>query len=215
MKKIVALMLLFLTVLTASMLTSCSEKIINVNDTFSGSNTLKVDEPLTPVDPVEKVEVTESKNQEESKISSSVEEDIVETTYYNVTAEEREMLATLVFLESSVCSSKCQRAVASVVFNRLESGKWRKDVNKDGEITLYDIVYYPNAFSPAYLIKDYKPDQNAYAAVDYVIKYGPTVPTEVRYFRTSYDFKWENYSNYCVIDNVYFGYFTNWKQGVW
>ena len=53
-----------------------------------------------------------------------------------ITAEEREMLARLVFLESSICSDDCQRAVASVVFNRLDSGRWRKDVNKDGEITL-------------------------------------------------------------------------------
>lgn len=133
----------------------------------------------------------------------------------SITAEEREMLARLVFLESSICSDDCQRAVASVVFNRLDSGKWRKDVNNDGKISLYDIVYYPNAFTPAGKIATTTPNQAAYDAVDYVIEHGPTVPTYVRYFRTDYDFKWEGYENYTVMDNVYFGYFTDWANGAW
>ena len=87
-----------------------------------------------------------------------------------ITAEEREMLARLVFLESSICSDDCQRAVASVVFNRLDSGRWRKDVNKDGAITLYDIIYYPNAFTPAGKIETTTPNQAAYDAVDYVLE---------------------------------------------
>ena len=133
----------------------------------------------------------------------------------SVTAEEREMLARLVFLESSICSDDCQRAVASVVFNRLDSGKWRKDVNNDGKISLYDIVYYPNAFTPAGKIETTTPNQAAYDAVDYVLENGVTVPTYVRYFRTSYDFSWEGYENYTVMDNVYFGYFTDWANGAW
>lgn len=133
----------------------------------------------------------------------------------SITAEEREMLARLVFLESSICSDDCQRAVASVVFNRLDSGRWRKDVNKDGEITLYDIIYYPNAFTPAGKIATTTPNQAAYDAVDYVLAHGITVPTYVRYFRTDYDFNWEGYENYTVIDNVYFGYFTDWENGAW
>ena len=132
-----------------------------------------------------------------------------------INAEEREMLARLVFLESSICSDDCQRAVASVVFNRLDSGRWRKDVNKDGEITLYDIIYYPNAFTPAGKIATTTPNQAAYDAVDYVLENGVTVPTYVRYFRTSYDFSWEGYENYTVMDNVYFGYFTDWENGAW
>ena len=63
-------------------------------------------------------------------------------------------------------------------------------MNNDGKITLYDIVYYPNAFTPAYRIEDYKDKtpQKCYDAVDYVIQNGPTVPTYVRYFRTNYHF---------------------------
>ena len=137
--------------------------------------------------------------------------------YYTVTAEERYLLAKLAHAEASVCSEECQRDVVSVVFNRLESGKWRKDVNGDSEITIYDIIYYPNAFTPTTngAIDKWEPTEKDYRAVDYVIKHGPTVPTEVRYFRMNYDFKWEGYKNYKVIDDTYFGYFENWAQGEW
>lgn len=137
--------------------------------------------------------------------------------YYKITPEERELLAKIVTLESSICSLECQKDVCSVIFNRLESNKWRKDMNEDNQITLYDIIYYPNAFSPVLFGKmdDCKPCQSAYEAVDYVIENGPTVPTYVRYFRASYDFNWEGYKNYKTLDNVYFGYFSDWKNGAW
>ena len=134
-----------------------------------------------------------------------------------ITAEEREMLAKIAQLEASLCSNECQRAVVSVIFNRLHSHKWRKDMNNDGQITLYDIIYYPNAFTPVLYGKmdNCIPTQRDYDAVDYVLENGVTVPTYVRYFRTDYDFNWEGYENYKVIDNVYFGYFTDWENGAW
>lgn len=137
--------------------------------------------------------------------------------YYEVTPEERHLLAKLAHSEGSICSEECQKDIVSVVFNRLESGKWRKDMNGDNKITIYDIIYYPNAFTPATngAIDRWEPTSKDYSAVDYVIKNGPTVPTEVRYFRTDYDFNWDSYENYKVIDNVYFGYFVDWQKGAW
>ena len=134
-----------------------------------------------------------------------------------ITEEERYLLAKLAHSEASIYSEECQRDVISVVFNRLESGKWRKDMNGDNKITVYDIIYYPNAFTPATdgAIDNYEPTSRDYRAVDYVVKNGPTVPTEVRYFRTDYDFNWDGYENYKVIDNVYFGYFVDWQKGAW
>lgn len=122
--------------------------------------------------------------------------------YYNITQEERDMLAKLVYLEAGICGGPCQRAVASVVFNRLEAGYW-------GD-SLEEVIYYKNAFSPAYLIATCEqPPQEIYNTVDYILKNGPTIPKEVRYFRTDYDFSWEGYAHYATYDNVYFGYFTN------
>lgn len=134
---------------------------------------------------------------------------------YHITSEERDMLASLCTLEAGNCSMECKRAVVSVIFNRLQSRKWRKDVNGDGKITLYDIVYYKNAFSPTSRIVNTIGTKESYEAVDYVTRYGSTLPPEVRYFRDSYDFSWKNYKNYTIIDNIYFGYFENWRQGVW
>lgn len=142
----------------------------------------------------------------------------VKKNYYSVTEEERKLLARIVTCEASICSIECQKDVCSVIFNRLESGKWKKDMNGDSKITVYDIIYYPNAFTPTIngaLDRCTQPCQSAYEAVDYIIKNGPTVPTEVRYFRTDYDFSWDGYKNYKVIDNVYFGYFTDWQKGAW
>lgn len=132
-----------------------------------------------------------------------------ETNYYNITAEERTMLAKLVHCEASVMSQEGRIAVASVIFNRWDAGKW-------GE-TLYDVVHYPYAFSPVLygVLDDTVPDERDYEAVDYVVKHGSTLPTYVRYFRTDYDFQWENYENYCVIDTMYFGYFAGWMNGEW
>lgn len=141
----------------------------------------------------------------------------ISKNYYEITEEERHLLAKLAHSEASICSEECQRDVISVVFNRLESGRWRKDMNGDDKITVYDIVYYPNAFTPATngAIDRYEPTEKDYRAVDYVVKNGPTVPTEVRYFRTDYDFNWDGYENYKIIDNVYFGYFIDWQKGIW
>ena len=138
-------------------------------------------------------------------------------TVYHVSEYERELLAKLVNSEASVCSIECKKDVVSVVFNRLDSGKWKKDMNSDGNITLYDIIYYPNAFSPATdgAIDNSVPTQEDYDVVDYVILHGSTLPTEVRYFRAYSDFTWETYRNYKIIDNVYFGYFEDWRNGVW
>ncbi len=137
--------------------------------------------------------------------------------YYDITSEERYLLAKLAHAEGSICSQECQEAIISVVFNRLESGKWKKDMNNDGKITIYDIIYYPNAFTPATngAIDKWEPTPKDYAAVDAVVENGPSVPTYVRYFRASYDFSWEGYKGYCSIDNVYFGYFTEWQKGAW
>ena len=160
----------------------------------------------------------DSKVQEQEQYEPKQVNETVKKNHYNITDEERELLARIVTCEASICSLECQKDVCSVIFNRLESGKWRKDMNDDNKITVYDIVYYPNAFTPTIdgsLDKCAVPCKSAYEAVDYVVKNGPTIPTEVRYFRTSYDFRWEGYENYKIIDNTYFGYFTDWKQGAW
>lgn len=126
-----------------------------------------------------------------------------------VTSEERELLAKLVYREANTESVECQKAVISVVFNRLASGRWGDTIN--------DVVYYPNAFTPATfgLLETARPNETNYEAVDYVLERGSTLPEYVRYFRADYHHSWEGYEGYTVIDSTYFGYFTDWQKGAW
>ncbi len=125
--------------------------------------------------------------------------------YFSVTKDERELMARIVYLEAGTSSDKTMRAVASVIFNRLGSGKMGKTI--DG------VIFYPGAFSTAKRAAKCVPSQRAYDAVDYVIMNGPTLPKYVRYFRDWYHHQWEGYAGYCVLDDIYFGYMKNWKNG--
>lgn len=127
----------------------------------------------------------------------------------DVTPEERLLLAQLVYREANTESLECQKAIVSVVFNRLDAGKW-------GD-TIEEVVYYKNAFTPATsgLLEGVEPTATNYKAVDYVLENGPTLPTYVRYFRADRHFSWDGYECYIVLDHTYFGYFTDWEKGVW
>ena len=129
----------------------------------------------------------------------------VEPTYaYDVTSEEREMLARLVFLEANVESLECQKGIVSVVINRWKNGYW-------GD-TLEDVVYAANQFSPAHLIYKTTPNKTNYEAVDYVLRNGCTLPEYVMYFRAWYHFSWNGYEPYISIDETYFGYASKDKK---
>lgn len=127
------------------------------------------------------------------------------TSEKNIDANDREMLARLVYLEAGGISLEAQKAVASVVFNRLNNGYW-------GD-TLKSVVYAKHQFTPASQIPYTTPSEKSYEAVDYVLKYGATLPSYILYFRADYGFSrtWEGYKEYKQIDNVFFGYFEKDK----
>ena len=165
---------------------------------------------------VEEVEDVYSLFDDTITLAPDIEEDTVipeteasDSATFVVTDEERYLLAALVFCEANTESVECQRAVVSVVFNRLACGKWGH--------TLKDVIFYPNAFTPASngKIFNVEPNNVNFDAVDYVLKNGPTMPTYVRYFRTNYHFNWKGYVGYTVIDSTYFGYFKDWEKGAW
>lgn len=119
-----------------------------------------------------------------------------------VSSQTRELLAKIVYLEAGGCGQDCQRAVVSVILNRVSAGYWGDSIES--------VIYYPNAFVSAnYLDRATSIPETVYDSVDYILRDGVTVPAEVMYFRDSYDFSWKGYANYCVYDNMYFGYFTN------
>ena len=118
---------------------------------------------------------------------------------YNITSEEREMLARLVYLEANTESLECQMAIVSVVINRWQDGRWGN--------TLKNVIYYPYQFTPANLLYKTTPTELNYTAVDLVLKNGCTLPPYCMYFRTDYHFDWQGYKSYTQIGYTCFGYF--------
>lgn len=148
-----------------------------------------------------KVEIKEVEVEKEVVV-----EVVKEPTYaYNITSEEREMLARLVYREANIESLECQMAVISVVINRWNDGRWGH--------TLGEVVYSPYQFTPSNLLYKTTPNEQNYAAVDYVLKNGCTLPSYVLYFRADYDFNWEGYEPYEKIDSTCFGYFLKDMEG--
>ena len=108
-----------------------------------------------------------------------IKEKIVEVepkTFYNVTSEERELIARVLYRESGHSSLDCQKAVVSVIFNRLNSGYW-------GD-TITDVIYAEGQFHVIETIDYTTPTNENYEAVDYVIKNGSTIPNWVMTFNT-------------------------------
>ena len=146
------------------------------------------------------------KEAETIEVIKEVEKEVVvevekEPAYaYNITSMEREMLARLVYLEANTESLECQMAVASVVVNRWQDGRWGQ--------TLLKVVYAPYQFTPSNLIYQTTPTEINYEAVDYVLKNGSTLPEYCLYFRTDHHFDWEGYKPYTQIDFTCFGYFV-------
>ena len=145
-----------------------------------------------------KVEIKEV--EVEKKVIVEIEKE--PTFIYNITSEEREMLARLVYREANIESFECQTAVVSVVINRWQSGKWGQ--------TLGEVVYSPHQFTPSNLLYKTTPNELNYKAVDTVLKNGCTLPSYCLYFRADYGFSntWDGYVEYAQIDQTYFGYFV-------
>lgn len=128
---------------------------------------------------------------------------------FTITAEERDILAKLVYLEANTETMECKKAIVSIVFNRMCSPYWGTTVNK--------VVYAKNQFTPANRISTTTATQECYDAVDYVVKNGCTIPPYVLYFRANYYFSWA--TNYQKIDKTCFSYLEkdkkNYESGKW
>lgn len=118
------------------------------------------------------------------------------TTYYELTYDEIDMLARLVYLEAGGESYECMKGVASVVLNRMTSTG----------MSLYDVIYEPNQFSPACYIESTCYTDTVYSAVMDVVENGPSLPTYVTFFRAGYyhDFGNNIAVPYTCMDNTYF-----------
>ncbi len=103
-------------------------------------------------------------------------------------------IAALVYLEAGSCSVRCQRAIASVVFNRMM--RYHK--------TASQVIYEKGVFTVSGRVARTKPSQSCYDAVNYVLNHGTTLPLRVTAFRNGHYHSFGKH--YCKIDGVYFSY---------
>lgn len=141
-------------------------------------------------------------NENSSDAQVIATENKIEKNALKITDSDRELIAQLLYHEARGESLECQKAVVSVIINRLNSGKWGK--------TIKDVIYAKNQFEPVSrgLVERTKPLENQYKAIDYVLENGVTVPEWVQYFRADYHFNWAEYTQYCQLSHTYFGGFN-------
>ena len=159
--------------------------------------------------------LTVSLENETLVVNSNVDKIIIDFIYdtteivYPLTEVERHLLSSLLAHEYGYKNAEeGQRAVVSVVFNRLDYYGG----------TLHDIIYAKNQFTPARLIdpetglSEYKNIFDYYShcisTVDYVSAYGVTIPRSVLYFRADYYFNWDSVTSYKNIGSTYFSGLT-------
>lgn len=158
---------------------------------------------------IQKIIDTENESYKKNEILEPKEEDKnkaqekplnnTQKSYYNAEESDRDLLAKILYCEGGGESVDCQKAIMSVIVNRLNSGKWGN--------TIKSVIYANGQFSPTFdgSMQKAKPTQTQYDVVDYILENGSTLPSWVMYFRASYHFNWKGYTPYCNIDNTYFG----------
>lgn len=93
-----------------------------------------------------------------------------------LTDEEKRDMAALVYLEAGGENYECQKGVASVILNRMIRYN----------LSLNEVMYAPNAFSPAAYITSTTPSQSCIDVVNDVLQNGSMFPLEVCAFRADY-----------------------------
>ena len=94
-----------------------------------------------------------------------------------LTAEERQLLASVIWVEARGESAEGQQAIAEIIFNRMISEQF-------GD-SLKDVVYSAGQFHSVPFLEDAEPCQAQYDAIDRALC-GPNIlPTDVFYFSTS------------------------------
>lgn len=112
-------------------------------------------------------------------IYSEPKPDHSQTRYPDIklTLEQEDLLAKVIWVEARGESEAGQQAVAEVVLNRMASDRFPDSIN--------DVIYGEGQFRSAKFLKDAKPYQVQYEAIERAL-YGPNIlPMDVYYFATT------------------------------
>ena len=131
----------------------------------------------------------------EKQRSATLEEERMRNTYNSsgrYSEWEIRLMAKLVYLEAGAQSYRCQKAIASVIINR--SKKYHRSI--------YNTIYEPGVFGPAYKVRSTTPSSSCLRAVREVVRNGCTLPRNVVIFRNRHYHTFGR--RYTCIDGVYF-----------
>lgn len=160
--------------------------------------TLPVEPAFEPEVSLDIITVSKDKPVVDTKEDSTEPE--LPTYYIQLTDDEKYILATLLYLEGNTESVECQKAICSVVMNRMTM--WG--------MTLEEVVYEKTngfyQFSPAPNIEYYDPTLTQIEIVEELIVSGPTIPEYVCYFRANYYHDWPGINDFDYFDHTYFSY---------
>lgn len=171
---------------------------------------LEMSYPSTSLVPIESANIESDHVEPEDTESTTVPEDTKSETSFDVVSEpeikvdpyiclsddEVYELATLVWLEGYAESPDCQRAIVSVVINRMRL--WN--------MSLKDVIYASGQFTPAWMIEFTEPELAQIGYVLDVVEYGPNIPEYVCYFRSKHFHSWSGMYDFEQMGKTYFSY---------
>ena len=123
----------------------------------------------------------------------------------NLTEEERQLMARVLFNEAGANSIKLMEYCASVMLNQLFSG-WYGD-------TITEVLSRKNT-DVGYAVLDTDADNSkgadlstVLAVVDEICSTGSILPETIWFFRAGEPFSWEGLETFEIVEGVYFQYF--------
>lgn len=115
-----------------------------------------------------------------------------------VSNDDIDLVAKIVYLEAGGEGADLQRAVTEVIYNRVLSGIWGDSVSE----VIYATNDYGWEFSTVPDLYKAEPTDTTYEIVRDVFQKGSTIPLRIMYFRLNHYHQWA--VDEFQIDNVYF-----------
>lgn len=112
-----------------------------------------------------------------------------------LTDDDIDLIAKIIYLEGRGESYECQLAICSVIFNRYFSGKYK---------SISDVIFEPNQFTTSKYVDSTTASQQQYDVIHDLLDNGPNMPEYVIYFRASRYHTMRDAFDYTTIDGTYF-----------
>lgn len=117
-----------------------------------------------------------------------------------LTDEDIDLIAKIIYLEGRGEPYECQLAICSVIFNRYFSGRYK---------SISDVIFEPNQFTTSKYVESTIASQQQYDVINDLLDNGPNVPEYVIYFRAGKYHTMRDAFDYVAMSGTYFS--GSWK----